>query len=101
MFTYTKMGDAKDTILDFAPGADRIDLRALLASIGYSGTDPVADKIVRVRDGLNGAKVQIDVDGPGNGAGWKDLTVLKGVLAADVVPSRDLIFFDPTLRAQR
>jgi uncharacterized protein len=101
VFTYTKMADAKDTILDFAPGTDRIDLRALLTAIGYGGTDPIADKVVRLRDGLNGAKLQIDVDGTGHNAGWKDLTVLKGVLAAEVVPSRDLIFFDNAQRALR
>jgi predicted extracellular nuclease len=101
VFTYTRMADKKDSILDFAPAVDRIDLRALLVSIGYGGTDPVADKVVRLRDGLNGARLQIDTDGPGGSVGWKDLAVLKGVLAADVVPARDLIFFDPTLRAQR
>ncbi|WP_374569313.1 ExeM/NucH family extracellular endonuclease [Ideonella sp.] len=101
VFTYTKMGDAKDTILDFAPGTDRIDLRALLISIGYGGTDPVADQVVRLRDGLNGAKLQIDTDGIGHNAGWKDLVILKGVLAADVLPSRDLIFFEAAQRAAR
>ncbi|MEK8032722.1 ExeM/NucH family extracellular endonuclease [Ideonella sp. DXS29W] len=101
VFTYTKMGDAKDTILDFAPGVDRIDLRALLVNIGYSGTDPIADKVVRLRDGTTGARLQIDTDGTGSGAKWKDLTVLKGVLAADVVPSRDLVFFDAAQRAVR
>ena len=83
------------------PGADRVDLRALLVNIGYGGNDPIADKVVRLRDGLNGARLQIDVDGTGHNAGWKDLTVLKGVLAADVVPSRDLVFFDNAQRARR
>ncbi|HEX5682731.1 MAG TPA: ExeM/NucH family extracellular endonuclease [Ideonella sp.] len=101
VFTYTRMSDKKDSIIDFAPAVDRIDLRALLVSIGYGGSDPIVDKVVRLRDGLNGAKLQIDTDGTAGSAGWKDLAVLKGVLAGDVVPSRDLIFFDAAQRAAR
>jgi hypothetical protein len=88
------MTDAKDTLLDFAPGADRIDLRALLASIGYGGSDPIADGVVRLKDAAKGAVLQIDIDGPAGGAKWKSLVLMQGVLAADIVPARDLVFFD-------
>jgi predicted extracellular nuclease len=94
VFTYTSMTDAKDTLLDFAPGADRIDLRALLASIGYGGSDPIADGVVRLKDAAKGAVLQIDIDGPAGGAKWKSLVLMQGVLAADIVPARDLVFFD-------
>jgi hypothetical protein len=100
VFTYTSMADAKDTILDFAPGADRIDLRALLASIGYGGSDPIGDGVVRVKDGAKGALLQVDVDGPSGGARWKTLVLLQGVPAADIVPARDLVFFDAAGRAR-
>ena len=100
VFTYTSMADAKDTLLDFAPGADRIDLRALLASIGYGGSDPIGDGVVRVKDGAKGALLQIDVDGPSGGARWKTLVLLQGVPAADIVPARDLVFFDAAGRAR-
>jgi uncharacterized protein len=100
VFTYISMADAKDTLLDFAPGADRIDLRALLASIGYAGSDPIADGVVRVKDAAKGAVLQIDVDGPSGGARWKTLVLLQGVAAADIVPARDLVFFDAAARAR-
>ncbi|MDP2030713.1 MAG: hypothetical protein Q8K12_13825 [Thiobacillus sp.] len=35
-FVYTSMRDAGDTIVDFTPYADRIQLGGLLASLGYS-----------------------------------------------------------------
>ncbi|HJV71099.1 ExeM/NucH family extracellular endonuclease [Ideonella sp.] len=98
VFSYTAMGDAKDTLLDFTPGTDRIDLRVLLSSIGYAGSDPIADGVVRLKDGAKGALLQIDADGTGAGARWQTLALLKGVAAADVVPARDLVFFDQPLR---
>ncbi len=101
VFTYTSLGDAKDTILDFTPGADRIDLRALLAGLGYAGSDPIADGVVRLKDGAKGALLQIDADGAGGGAKWKTLALLQGVAAAAVDPARDLVFFDTARRTRR
>lgn len=98
VFSYTAMGDARDTLLDFTPGADRVDLRVLLSSIGYAGSDPMADGVVRLKNGAKGALLQIDTDGAGGGAKWQTLVLLKGVPAADVVPARDLVFFDQPLR---
>ncbi|MGM9489980.1 ExeM/NucH family extracellular endonuclease [Ideonella sp. YS5] len=101
VFTYTSMADAKDTLLDFAPGADRIDIRALLSSIGYAGSDPIADGVVRLKDAAKGAVLQVDVDGPTGGARWKTLVLLQGVPAAAIVPMRDLVFFDTAASARR
>ncbi|MBQ0929331.1 ExeM/NucH family extracellular endonuclease [Ideonella alba] len=101
VFTYTAMSDARDTILDFTPGSDRIDLRALLASIGYTGSDPIGDGVVRLKDSAKGALLQIDTDGAGPSAKWKPLVLLSGVPASAVVPARDLVFADPARRAQR
>lgn len=103
VFSYTAMSDARDTLVDFAPGEDRIDLRALLASIGYAGTDPIADGVVRLRDrnnGVPGSKLQVDVDGDGP-AKWKDVVVMPNVAVSDIVPARDLVFFDPPAQQAR
>lgn len=79
--------DAQDTVTDFAPAADAIDVVELLASIGYAGTDPVADGVLRwVQQGAN-TVVSIDVDGPGPGAARPLLTlqnVPAGALAVGV-----------------
>lgn len=101
VFAYLGLSDAKDTILDFAPGEDRVDLRAVLAGIGYAGTDPVADGVVRLRDSTKGLKLQIDTDGSVGAGKPKDLAVLKGLTAADILPARDLVFFDPVFGARR
>jgi len=105
VFTYVAMTDGIDWIEDFQPGADRVDLRAVLAGIGYDGTDPIADLVVRLRDGVlkDGrpvVKVQIDSDGSGRGARWQSLVMLVGLTSAEIDPGRDLVFFDNAVRAR-
>ena len=94
LFVYQTVTDGRDIINDFVPGQDRIDLRALLASVGYSGTDPVADRYVRFIDRPAGAELSFDADGRGQVTRWVPLAVLKGVVAASIVPSRDLVISD-------
>lgn len=91
VFVYLSMRDAGDTITDFAPGTDRLDLRALLASIGYAGSNPVGDGVVRFIDSSAGATVQIDADGIAGAGLPRALLLLRGVSAAQIVPTRDLV----------
>jgi predicted extracellular nuclease len=91
LFTYTSMRDAGDVVTDFAPGTDRIDLRALLAGVGYAGTDAVAEGVVRFRAVPGGSSVQIDTDGPAAGAAFRALLTLRGVSPAQLDGLRDLI----------
>lgn len=90
--------EARDVVNDFVPGQDRIDLRGLLADIGYAGADPVADRVLRVIDGSGGAVVQIDADGAGRVSRWTTVVTLRGVAAASVVIPRDVITDDGALR---
>jgi uncharacterized protein len=100
VYTYTSLNDGKDTVLDFQPGSDRVDLRAVLAGLGYAGSDPVGDGYVRLKDSAKGVLVQVDADGPAQGAKWTSLVRLAGLSAAQIDASRDLVFFDarPHLR---
>lgn len=41
VFVYNSLLDAYDFITGFTPGQDRLDIGALLASVGYGGNDPV------------------------------------------------------------
>lgn len=56
---YTSRADRGDTITDFEVGVDKIDLRPLLDSISYLGSDPFADGVVNFR----GSALFIDPDG--------------------------------------
>lgn len=91
VFVYSSMRDAGDTITDFVPGKDFIDLRTLLASLGYTGSDPVADGWLRFVAVTGGASLQIDADGPANGAVFRPLLTLSGVAPASLSATRDLI----------
>ena len=82
VFVYTSMRDAGDTITDFVPGKDFLDLRTVLAETGYGGTDPVADGVVRLVATSSGTSVQV------NG---RPLLTLAGVAPGSIVPARDLI----------
>jgi Ca2+-binding RTX toxin-like protein len=78
-FVYTSIRDAGDTITDFTVYQDRIVLTDLLRSIGYSGTDPIADGYVKFV--LNGstATLQIDQDGNGTAAVPRNFLTLQNV----------------------
>ena len=85
------MRDAGDTITDFVPGKDRIDLRLLLGDLHYSGSDAVADGYVRFVAVAGGTSVQIDGDGPSGPGAFRALATLQGVSPASLSSTRDLI----------
>lgn len=87
---YRSLRDAADTVTDFAPGSDRIDLSVLLTALGVSG-DAFASGHVRVIDSAAGAIVQIDADGMAGTQAFRPLLTLRGVTAAQIVPARDFI----------
>lgn len=91
VFAYASLRDALDTISDFTPGTDRIDLSTLLAAIGAAGTDAVASGRVQIVDTASGAQIRIDTDGPAGSAAPRALVTLRGVTAGQIVPARDLI----------
>ncbi|WP_341890698.1 ExeM/NucH family extracellular endonuclease [Variovorax sp. YR752] len=90
LFVYRSLRDAADTITDFAPGIDRIDLSLLMPAISANPDAAFADGIVRVLASPAGALLQIDVDGSGPAAA-RTLATLRSVSAAAIVPSRDFV----------
>ena len=92
LFAYTSMRDAGDTVLDFVPGRDLVDLRTLLAALGYAGTDAVAEGWVRFTPALGGnTNVQVDGNGPAGGAEFRTLLTLRNLSPASLVGTRDLL----------
>lgn len=90
VFVYQNMRDAGDTINDFTPYADTIQLNALLNSVGYGGTQALADGYVRLVDVSGGVSLQIDADGAAGPATLRPLLTLRGLTAKQIVPARDL-----------
>ncbi|MBR1126689.1 S8 family serine peptidase [Bradyrhizobium iriomotense] len=64
IFAYNAFSSATDTICDFQPGSDGLDLSRLLASLGYAGTDPLADHWLVLEQTSRGTDFVID---PHNG----------------------------------
>ena len=63
IFVYTSVSDAEDIITDFGKGADAINLRALLDSIDYMGTDPINDGYLDIATGISDTVITVDPDG--------------------------------------
>jgi len=89
-FRYTSTRDAGDTINDFTPYADKLDLSALLASLGVVGNG-VSTGHVRFSDVIGGVQVLLDTDGSAGPIAARPLVLLKGLTAAQMAPGRDLI----------
>ena len=90
VFFYMSMRDAGDTITDFVPGKDRLDLDQLLASISVSKNTAFSLGVVKlVASGVN-TLVQIDADGTAGPGIARTLLTLSGVLPSQIVMLRDL-----------
>jgi predicted extracellular nuclease len=91
VFVYTAMTDAGDSITDFVPGKDLLDLRVLLANANLGGLDAVSAGYVKfVASGAN-TLVQVDADGPGGAGAARTLLTLKNVSPLNLQASRDLL----------
>ena len=88
---YQTMRDAMDTVNDFTPAADRIDLSLLLAGVGYTGSNPFVDGYARLVNVAGGVSVQIDIDGSGP-ATYRPLVLLKGLSETNMSATRDFNF---------
>lgn len=81
LFVYQSLRDATDTITDFMPNEDQLDIRELLQSIGYQGAQPFDDGVARWVSVAGGTQLQISA---------KPLVTLKGVVAANLNAPRDV-----------
>ena len=88
---YANMRDAMDTVNDFTPAVDKININTLLASIGYAGSNPFADGYARLVNVTGGVSVQIDIDG--NGAGvYRPIALLKNLNVLTLNLNRDFVW---------
>lgn len=90
VFVYTSIRDAGDTITDFTPNDDRLDLGALLASIGANPATAYANGVVTLVASGNNTVVMIDTDGSAGPTLARPLVTLLNVSPAAIDPLRDL-----------
>lgn len=92
LFVYATLAQGQDTIIGFAPGASRIDLRGLLAGLGWIGTDPVAEGWVRLVAARGGTAIEVNPSPSRNGrTGFQLLVLLPGLSPGQIDTARDLI----------
>ena len=89
-YVYQSMRDAGDTITDFKPGLDRIDLSALLASISRLSATAYSQGVVRLVASGAHTLVQIDTDGSAGPVLPRTLVTLLNVNPSIIVALRDL-----------
>lgn len=89
VFVYRTLRDAGDTITDFTPGTDRLDLGALLASIGVDAASAWSQGVVRVVAAGANTQVLIDTDGIAGPLAARTLVTLQGVSPAQLQAARD------------
>lgn len=91
VFVFNSMRDAIDTINDFTPAIDRIQLTTLLQSLGYAGSNPFADGYARLIVVADNVTLQIDADGAG-AAPYRNLAILKSVSLVNLDVTRDFVW---------
>ncbi|MBT9458004.1 MAG: LysM peptidoglycan-binding domain-containing protein [Burkholderiaceae bacterium] len=92
--SYIVSGDhgRSDTLYFFAPGEDFIDIDGLLRSIGYLGSDPFADGVVRLVHTPPTYQLVLDKDGAGPGAARVLMNIhgQEPLQVGQIVPGRDI-----------
>jgi hypothetical protein len=92
VFVYRDLSERGDIVTGFEPDRDRIDVSALLAKLGYTGTDPFGAGYLSLRaSGSADSAVYLDPDGAGKAAAVQ-LVLLRGVVpsqlhAANFIPA--------------
>ncbi len=89
-YLYQSLRDAGDTIVDYKPGLDRIDLSALLASINRSSPTAFSQGVVRLVAAGAHTLLQIDIDGSAGPQLPRTLVTLLNLSPAAIQPKRDI-----------
>jgi|GEM_PF-964006 len=83
-FVYNSLSDGGDVIRGFDASEDTIDISTLLQSIGYGGSDPLADGVLVLHDRCGSVEVAIDPSGNGGADGSQSLVRILGTSSSDL-----------------
>ncbi len=92
-FTTTNQTGA--TITDFEVGVDQLVFTDLLASVGYTGTDPLADGLIQIRNLGNSDRTRLSLELDRMGGGRTQFTnflTFQGVDAAALSNAENFVF---------
>jgi CSLREA domain-containing protein len=89
---YSELWQRGDVIRDFEVGLDKLVFAELLDNIDYSGSNPIADGVVRFARSGSNTIVRIDRDGFGNRFGAQDFVTLRNVSVAEANSADNFIF---------
>ncbi|MEH2084588.1 MAG: choice-of-anchor Q domain-containing protein [Nostoc sp.] len=88
---FSDQGTDGDTITDFNTNQDKLVLTSLFDSLGYAGSNPIADEYLRfVASGVN-TQVEIDPDGLTSTQGFSLLTTLNNVSVDSLVIGNNVL----------
>lgn len=92
MFVFNAINERGDTITDFTPGADLIDLRRIFARSEFAIGHPLTRlrQFVRLEQGATGTRVNIDADGSGAGTTFVTLAFLRNI-TVDRITARNFV----------
>ena len=91
LFVFRTLDERGDSINDFAPGQDWMDLRGVLRSTGYTGDHPVHDGYLRFVEVDAGTEVRLDPDGLGDNPDVV-LVTLRGLAVTGLQNGPSLFF---------
>jgi hypothetical protein len=94
-FEFNSEREIGQRITDFTIGEDKIVLTGLLASIGYSGTNPISDNFIRFVDNLGaggGSFLQLDRDGASGSAIFRNFVQLDNIATTALNNVNNFVF---------
>ncbi len=91
-FVYISARDAGDIITDFEVGIDKIVLTQLFNSIGYTGSDPIADEYIIFGADGSDVVVELDKDGTADNLIPRNFITLENMTVGEINDPNNFVF---------
>jgi len=91
-FIYNSLEETGDILTDFRPGKEKIVFTKLLSQQGYTGSDPIADGVVRLAPSTKNTVILIDPDGQKGPLNPRSLLTLENLSVASLKDVDNFVF---------